>query len=167
GRDRNRSPKAFDSRNNAYMACNNGNGSTLVAPCSLLRQMGNRRLVTPEFIRGSSNVEDSNLPLCNDDSLSNHNGHGQRHRIVLAKQKSRKSPSMEHSSGVYVSSLGELFAGAFMEDETFLIKKREEEDSLVPFTAKLSLVSSIKVGPDCKGKGSTRPNPPQPRTGLD
>ncbi|GAB4850449.1 hypothetical protein Ancab_029753, partial [Ancistrocladus abbreviatus] len=111
-------------------------------------------------------MENSNPWLCNDDNLCNQNGLRQRHRTVLAERKSWKSPSVERSSGRHVSSQGELFAGAFMEDETPLIKKGEEEESLAPSTANVSPVSSIEVGLNCKGKGSTGPYTPWPKTSL-
>ncbi|GAB4853396.1 hypothetical protein Ancab_017574 [Ancistrocladus abbreviatus] len=87
--------------------------------------------------------------------------------MVLAERKLGKSPSVECSSDGYMSYSGELFAGAFMEDETFVIKKGEEVDSLAPSTVKLSPVNNIKVGLDCKGKGPTQPNLPWPKTSLD
>ncbi|GAB4841439.1 hypothetical protein Ancab_022160, partial [Ancistrocladus abbreviatus] len=87
--------------------------------------------------------------------------------MVLAKRKSRKSSVVGPSIGGYVSSLRKTSTGAFMEDETDLIKKGEEEDILASSTNKTSPVYSKKVGLDRWDEGSIGPTIPWPSSGMD
>ncbi|GAB4853093.1 hypothetical protein Ancab_017278 [Ancistrocladus abbreviatus] len=124
-----RAPMMYDVGNAIHSTVNNGGGGTSIVLVSLSHSGGNRRLVMLVKSNGNSNGEDSNLPVFNDASFCKQIDR-QSHHIEKAEPKSGKSLTVEPSIGGYMSFLGRTSAGAFMEDETDLIKRREEEDVL-------------------------------------
>ncbi|GAB4857533.1 hypothetical protein Ancab_015441, partial [Ancistrocladus abbreviatus] len=125
GIDHKRAPMMYNVGNAIHSAVNNGGGGTSIVPVSLLDNRGNRRLVMPVKSSGNDNGEDSNSPIFNDDSFCKQIDR-QSHHMEKAEQKLGNSSMVEPSIGGYVSFLGRTSTGAFMEDETNLIKRREE-----------------------------------------
>ncbi|GAB4857541.1 hypothetical protein Ancab_015449 [Ancistrocladus abbreviatus] len=100
GIDHERAPMMYNVGNAIHSTVNNGGGGTSVVPVSLLDNRRNRRVVMP--------ID------------------RQSHHMEKAEQKLGKSLTVEPSIGGYMSFLGRTSAGAFMEDETNLIKRIEE-----------------------------------------
>ncbi|GAB4850440.1 hypothetical protein Ancab_029744 [Ancistrocladus abbreviatus] len=166
-RERDRTSKLYNTGNDIHTTYNNGGGCTSVVPRSLSLNRGNGRLVTPKISGGNGSMEASNSPFFNDDSLCNQTGHGQSHCMVLVERKSGKSSSVEPSASGYMSSPKKTSAGTFIEDETDLIKKGEDEDILASSTDKQGPVSSKKVRLHRMGEGFIGPTLVYPSFGLD
>ncbi|GAB4825372.1 hypothetical protein Ancab_008243 [Ancistrocladus abbreviatus] len=94
-------------------------------------------------------------------------GLGQSHRTKEARQNSGKSLMVEPLVGRYVSSPRKTSAGAFMEEETDLIKRREEELFLEPSPVVQSLDSRKTIGSVSKGARAYGPTLPWSSNELD